>query len=194
MKVRSMIAAAVLSAAGPGAALAAAPPDFDAAGKEAVGLLQAYLRVDTTNPPGNERRAADFFKEIFDREGIESRIYDLGNGRANILARLPGNGTLPPAPAAQPPRRRARGGGALDRAAVLRGDPGRLRLGARRHRHEGHGDLPARDDAAAQALGRAARPRRALPRDGRRRGGQGGRRRARWSTTTGPTCATPSTA
>jgi len=91
-----MLAAAVLSAAGHGAALAATPPDFDAAGKEAVGLLQAYLRVDTTNPPGNERRAADFFKEIFDREGIESRIYDLGNGRANILARLPGNGTFRP--------------------------------------------------------------------------------------------------
>ena len=86
----------MLAAAGRATAAAAAPPDFDAAGKEAVGLLQAYLRVDTTNPPGNERRAADFFKEIFDREGIESRIYDLGNGRANILARLAGNGTFRP--------------------------------------------------------------------------------------------------
>lgn len=83
-------------AAGASPAGAAEPPDFDAAGKEAVGLLQAYLRVDTTNPPGNERRAADFFKEIFDREGIQNRIYDLGNGRANILARLPGNGSMRP--------------------------------------------------------------------------------------------------
>ena len=91
-----MLAAAVLSAAAQGTASAAAPPDFDAAGKEAVGLLQSYLRVDTTNPPGNERRAADFFKEIFDREGIECRIYDLGNGRANVLARLPGNGAYRP--------------------------------------------------------------------------------------------------
>jgi acetylornithine deacetylase/succinyl-diaminopimelate desuccinylase-like protein len=73
-------------------AVAAEAPDFDAAGREAVALLQAYLRVDTTNPPGRERLAADFFKEILDREDIENRIYDLGNGRANILARLPGSG------------------------------------------------------------------------------------------------------
>ena len=67
-------------------------PDFDAAEKEALSTLQSYLRVDTTNPPGNERLAADFFREIFDREGIENRVYDMGEGRANILARLPGRG------------------------------------------------------------------------------------------------------
>jgi acetylornithine deacetylase/succinyl-diaminopimelate desuccinylase-like protein len=67
-------------------------PDFDASAREALGLLQSYLRIDTTNPPGHERLAADFLKDAFDREGIENRIYDLGNGRANILARLPGSG------------------------------------------------------------------------------------------------------
>lgn len=92
MKLR-ILAAVGLLCAGPGSpARAADAPDFDAAGREAVQLLQAYLRVDTTNPPGRERLAADFFKEILDREGIENRIYDLGNGRANILARLPGSG------------------------------------------------------------------------------------------------------
>ena len=74
----------------------AAVPDFDAASKEAVGLLQTYLRIDTTNPPGRERLAADFFHGILEREGIENRVYDLGAGRANILARLPGNGTKRP--------------------------------------------------------------------------------------------------
>ncbi|MEI4884204.1 M20 family peptidase, partial [Klebsiella pneumoniae] len=54
--------------------------------------LQEYLRVDTTNPPGRERLAADFLKKILDAEGIENRTYDLGNERANILARLPGRG------------------------------------------------------------------------------------------------------
>jgi acetylornithine deacetylase/succinyl-diaminopimelate desuccinylase-like protein len=67
-------------------------PDFEAASREAVKLLQDYLRVDTTNPPGHERLAADFLKQIFDKEGIENRVYDLGNDRANILARLPGSG------------------------------------------------------------------------------------------------------
>ena len=73
-----------------------AGPDFDAAAKEAVGLLQTYIRIDTTNPPGRERLAADFFHGIFEREGIENRVYDLGGGRANILARLPGNGAKRP--------------------------------------------------------------------------------------------------
>src|SRR5262249_6905020 len=67
-------------------------PDFDAAAAEAIATLQGYLRVDTTNPPGRERAAADFLQRLFEKEGIESRVYDLGGGRANVLARLPGNG------------------------------------------------------------------------------------------------------
>src|ERR1700730_10897053 len=76
--------------------LAGLPPDFDAAASEALRLLQTYIRIDTTNPPGRERLAADFFHEIFEREGIENRVYDLGDGRANVLARLPGSGTRRP--------------------------------------------------------------------------------------------------
>ncbi len=78
------------------ASASAVPPDFDAAAAEALRLLQEYIRIDTTNPPGRERLAADFFHEIFQREGIENRIYDLGSGRANILARLPGSGARRP--------------------------------------------------------------------------------------------------
>ena len=39
----------------------------------AVQWQREYLRIDTTNPPGNEARAADFFKKIFDQEQIENR-------------------------------------------------------------------------------------------------------------------------
>ena len=93
MRLPGMLAVGLLAcAAAPGQIRAVDPPDFEAAAGEAVDLLQAYLRVDTTNPPGHERLAADFLQEIFESEGIESRVYDLGNGRANILARLPGNG------------------------------------------------------------------------------------------------------
>ncbi len=95
MRALRILGLAGLMGAAPGA-FAVNGPDFQAAGKEAVSLLQQYLRVDTTNPPGNERRAADFFKAIFDGEGITSRVYDLGNGRANILARLPGRGGKSP--------------------------------------------------------------------------------------------------
>lgn len=96
MRLERILALGLFGAASSIPVPASTAPDFDASAKEAVGLLQGYLRVDTTNPPGRERLAADFFREIFDRAGIESRIYDLGNGRANILAGLPGNGAKRP--------------------------------------------------------------------------------------------------
>jgi acetylornithine deacetylase/succinyl-diaminopimelate desuccinylase-like protein len=61
--------------------------------QEALALLRDYLRIDTTNPPGNEIKTAEFFKQIFDREGIESRIFESAPGRASIYARLKGDGT-----------------------------------------------------------------------------------------------------
>jgi len=60
---------------------------------EAVSLLSRYIQIDTTNPPGNEIKAAQFFKEIFDREGIESRLIESAPGRGNIYARLRGDGS-----------------------------------------------------------------------------------------------------
>src|SRR2546430_701010 len=50
---------------------------------------QEYLRIDTTNPPGNEARSAAFFKKIFDAEGIETRVCEYAPGRADIWARIP---------------------------------------------------------------------------------------------------------
>jgi acetylornithine deacetylase/succinyl-diaminopimelate desuccinylase-like protein len=59
---------------------------------EAVMLLSDYLRIDTTNPPGNEKRAAEFFAEIFDREGVEYKLYEPEPGRSSIRACLRGSG------------------------------------------------------------------------------------------------------
>jgi len=75
----------------PGAAADA--PDWEALGSEAVSLLVSYLQIDTTNPPGNETRAAQFFKAIFDREGIEARIIESAPERGSIYARLTGDGS-----------------------------------------------------------------------------------------------------
>jgi acetylornithine deacetylase/succinyl-diaminopimelate desuccinylase-like protein len=55
----------------------------------AVTTMQEYLRLDTTNPPGNEIRAAQFFKKIFDAEGIENQIFEYAPGRADLWAVLP---------------------------------------------------------------------------------------------------------
>jgi len=51
--------------------------------------MQQYLRVDTTNPPGNEMRAAEFFKKILDDEGIENRVFEVAPGRGDFWARIP---------------------------------------------------------------------------------------------------------
>jgi len=62
----------------------------------AVDLMQQYLRIDTSNPPGNEIQATKFFKRIFDQYGIESEVFEYKPGRANIIARLKGNGSKRP--------------------------------------------------------------------------------------------------
>ncbi|MEM7145876.1 MAG: M20/M25/M40 family metallo-hydrolase [Verrucomicrobiota bacterium] len=60
--------------------------------REAVELLQGLLRIDTTNPPGEERPAADFVATALAADGIESRIVESAPGRANLVARLEGSG------------------------------------------------------------------------------------------------------
>jgi len=55
----------------------------------AVTWLQEYLRIDTTNPPGNEMRAVTFYKKILDQEGIENRVFEYAPGRGDLWARLP---------------------------------------------------------------------------------------------------------
>ncbi|MGH9967401.1 MAG: M20/M25/M40 family metallo-hydrolase [Pyrinomonadaceae bacterium] len=62
----------------------------------AVDLMRQYLRINTSNPPGNEIEAAKFFKAIFDKEGIQNEIFEYKPGRANIIARLKGNGSKRP--------------------------------------------------------------------------------------------------
>ena len=57
---------------------------------EAVAWLQDFIRVDTVNPPGNETRAVEFYREIFDAEGIEHEWVESAPGRGNIWARLEG--------------------------------------------------------------------------------------------------------
>jgi len=52
--------------------------------------LETYIEIDTTNPPGNETRGAEFFAAIFDAEGIPYEMAESAPGRGNIWARLKG--------------------------------------------------------------------------------------------------------
>lgn len=63
---------------------------------DAVKLCQALIRIDTTNPPGNERPAADLLANELAAAGIEPRILESAPGRANLIARLRGDGSKPP--------------------------------------------------------------------------------------------------
>src|SRR5438270_11528984 len=53
---------------------------------QAVDWERQYLRINTSNPPGNEIAAARWFKQIFDAEGIQNQIFEYKPGRANIIA------------------------------------------------------------------------------------------------------------
>ena len=65
-------------------------PDFDALGDQAVERLIEYLRVDTTNPPGNETAGVEYLAAIFDAEGVPYETAESAPGRGNIWARIPG--------------------------------------------------------------------------------------------------------
>jgi acetylornithine deacetylase/succinyl-diaminopimelate desuccinylase-like protein len=72
------------------------PVDWAAIDREGVALLRDYLRINTTNPPGNELASARFLRDFLAKEGIEAQILDtaeLGAGRANLYARVKGNGS-----------------------------------------------------------------------------------------------------
>ena len=55
--------------------------------KEALDCLRALVRFDTTNPPGNERIAADYLADALGAHGVESVIRESAPTRANLVAR-----------------------------------------------------------------------------------------------------------
>ena len=64
--------------------------DWDSVRHEATEILSNYLRINTTNPPGNEMEAARYLEGILRLEGIESTVYEPVPRRANLMAVLPG--------------------------------------------------------------------------------------------------------
>lgn len=71
-------------------------PDWSKVAAETLEHYLALLRIDTSNPPGNETKAVAYLKQILDREGIPNQVLSLNPDRANIVARLKGNGSKRP--------------------------------------------------------------------------------------------------
>jgi acetylornithine deacetylase/succinyl-diaminopimelate desuccinylase-like protein len=71
-------------------------PDFAKAQAEGIKFLSELVKIDTSNPPGNETRAAEYIKGVLAAEGIPAQIYESAPGRGNVVARLKGNGKKKP--------------------------------------------------------------------------------------------------
>jgi acetylornithine deacetylase/succinyl-diaminopimelate desuccinylase-like protein len=62
---------------------------------EVTELLQELIRIDTTNPPGNETAAAELLREYLEDSGVKVELYARIPERANLVARIPGRGDGP---------------------------------------------------------------------------------------------------
>ena len=62
--------------------------DTSAIAKEAQGWLADLIKINTSNPPGNEQPAAAYLVKVLDKEGVKAEILDLGPGRSAVVARL----------------------------------------------------------------------------------------------------------
>jgi acetylornithine deacetylase/succinyl-diaminopimelate desuccinylase-like protein len=59
-------------------------------------LCQALLRMDTTNPPGNERLCAEYLAGTLAEVGYQPQLLEARPGRTNLVVRHRGTGALPP--------------------------------------------------------------------------------------------------
>lgn len=87
---------AVLLAVLLAAPAAAQPPALSPLGREAAETLKALVRVDTTNPPGREAEAAAVLGAVLRKAGVPFEVVESSPGRANLVARLKGDGTKRP--------------------------------------------------------------------------------------------------
>jgi acetylornithine deacetylase/succinyl-diaminopimelate desuccinylase-like protein len=67
-------------------------PDWESVSEETVSRLQAIIRFDTTNPPGNELPLALYLESALKEEGIETTLFKPDSNRAVLVGRLRGSG------------------------------------------------------------------------------------------------------
>lgn len=73
-----------------------AQPNWDLVRDEVTGLLQDLIRIDTTNPPGNEIVAADYIATRLREVGIEPQVFESEPKRGNVVGRWQGTGAAQP--------------------------------------------------------------------------------------------------
>lgn len=70
--------------------------DWTRLNAETLEHFSNLLRIDTSSPPGNESLAVDYLKKVLDKEKIPYQVFTLEKDRANLVARIKGNGSKRP--------------------------------------------------------------------------------------------------
>lgn len=70
--------------------------DWDQVGEESINHLINLVRIDSTNPPGNETKVVDYLKSTLASNDIDFQVYALEDNRANLVTRIKGNGSKRP--------------------------------------------------------------------------------------------------
>ena len=71
------------------------PPILKETEHEITNLLSNLIQINTTNPPGNETKAATYIAKYLRKEGVQSEIFESAPGRGSIITRLKGTGEKP---------------------------------------------------------------------------------------------------
>src|SRR5258708_8251675 len=96
MKYRQILVVALIATAFAATVRTQAPIDWKAIETETLRHFQALVRIDTSNPPGNETRAVEYLKQVLDKDGIPYEVFAGDVSRANLVVRIKGNGKKKP--------------------------------------------------------------------------------------------------
>ena len=98
--MRKILITASVALAGLAQPLLSAPQvpsiDWDKQKAEILQHYRALVQIDSSSPPGNETKVAEYLKKVLDAEGIPAKTFALDPNRANLVARLKGNGSKRP--------------------------------------------------------------------------------------------------
>ena len=62
---------------------------------EVTNLLSDLIQINTTNPPGNETKAAKYLAETLEKEGFNCEFFEFAPGRGSVITRIKGIGEKP---------------------------------------------------------------------------------------------------
>lgn len=63
--------------------------------EEVTSLLSDLIRINTTNPPGNETEAAKYVAKTLEKDGFKCELFESAPGRGSVITRLKGSGEKP---------------------------------------------------------------------------------------------------